>query len=256
MGHRGEPPNREFNLKWKYGSNHTEWVTERRCKNCLTLVKAYIERNNLEPTKIKPPKGVGYVAGVPEVRENWAPIEEAVRLTKGVVTAPTIHPEILGTFEPKRDGLYAVQIGTHAFGMLHLAHRNSCWVADGLNSYNEDPVAQEYLSALCPGKNILMTSFRSQNRGNWCASSLAAILVEMQKAHKNNKIPLELKPERRFMQRATEALHPIDEPRITKWTPAHMQKHGISCPHCHKRWPHAKNRGILNLHSCPATRAI
>lgn len=62
--------------------------------------------------------------------------------------------------------------------MLHLARENMCWVADGLNSYNDDPVAQDYLTALCPGKNILAVPFCGQTRGNQCASSLAAILVE------------------------------------------------------------------------------
>lgn len=71
----------------------------------VSSIKAYIARKGLEPTTFKLSKRVGYVGEAPEIKENWVPIDKAVNRTKGAVASPTIHPEVLDTFEPERDGL-------------------------------------------------------------------------------------------------------------------------------------------------------
>ena len=192
MGHDGIPPKRKFRLEWKDRSKG--WVLEKDCRNCFDLVAAYVQKKKILPLTIARASRVGFKDGN-KVHENWVPMSEVVRKAIQYGDPNTIQPQLFKALDPRNDGLFAVQIGTHAYGLLHPCLQNTCIISDGLNSYQDDLVAQEFVESHCAGKQIMLIPFFGQNQDNRCGSSAAAILIELQKVYKAQRNSKELRPE-------------------------------------------------------------
>lgn len=112
---RFSKPKRQFYLKWANGD--TDWVKETDCNNCEWLIRTFCQAKNL-PCSSLPRQKNGFT-GQGEFNEaNWAYPEEIVDKAVKYSKLTSLQYKLFITLD-EEDSLYAVEIGTHCYGVLY-----------------------------------------------------------------------------------------------------------------------------------------
>lgn len=247
--HQGEPPHRQFRIKWDDGSCTWERETK-RLEKCATSIQNYCRDAEITMTKLVDPDG-GYAGQGEIVEENHVKIHEVVEKSIQFGNRDGLQPQafdVSRSLKPE-DAIYIRKIGGHYFTVLYIHSRKLALATDGVNCYATDKLARETLRDDFPGIKIQPIEYVGQRYANHCGTSAAAAAIEMQRYYKLKQLPRQIVPPKSIIERIATVLHKEPEAKITPWE--YVTRYtGISCDKCGVRFPHAKNRRCLSLHKC------
>lgn len=243
---------REFLVRFKKG-NQELWLPEKQLDGCIELLSSFCTREGIEPTKLKRwHQECGADASRPwNNPANYAPLELIIAKVKTYGNPDHVQPQIF-TRLGKKDAIYLLQIGEHAFAALWLAAPMIAIVADGSNlAYQDAETRGKIKRALAGANEIRFIFFLGQTQGDHCASSAAALAIEFQRivARGPAELPRQIKPCASLMMRLRASLHKASGKSINPPTSIINQIIGVRCPKCGKR-VRGKTKSALNFHIC------
>ena len=253
VNHRGTGRNREFLIEY-VKNNEQLWIKEKDCDGCVLFIEKYCILERIPEPTVKYKKGCGAAATGSHNVKNWASIDEILQKAIKYGNPEHIQPQIFTCLE-KKDGLYIIQVGNHCLSFVHLYNRRAAIIADGENVYRKDPIVRSVMLLKLAGvRSISHLPFYSQKEDDHCASSGAAIAIEMQRRY-SAKIQDWLSPIRpaaSTIDRIRKSLHKEPGSLIRKWLPIQGGVGWrVKCSGCGTMM-NTKNRGSLNLHKCPS----
>lgn len=227
-----------------------EWVREKDCNGCVTLVKKFCKEKGIPMTSIKYKPGLGSADPETVNKRNFARLEEAVRMARTYGQKNSIQPQ---PFEKltDQDGLYLLQLGEHCYTILYYAGDKILYIADGENLIFKSEKTQELVEIELDDSEIVIRKVivKGQNQKNQCASSAAAIALEFQRLYPSKKIPREIVISGQRKERIASVLHKEPDQKLQKWKPVLDRQWKVRCSNCDKEF-NTKNKGALNLHRC------
>lgn len=139
--HRGKPPKRSFFVIWFDG--HTQLLSEISLQTCAFIVNRYCEQKKIEKTilKITP---CGATSTKNDDKRNHVYPYQVVQAVQTYGNPSSIQAEVFSYrvgLMPK-DALYVMEVGSHLYAVLYIHKEALAIVADGLNYYEDDALAQ------------------------------------------------------------------------------------------------------------------
>lgn len=181
---------RSFKVLWK-GYKQPSWVREEDMDGALDLLQAYL-RSRGKPLSTIEAK-IGSLAGPDETDEsNFVTITEVIETVSKLRTSGGYQTNLeIGRWPifGNEDKLFIFDIDRHCYVLLYIATDRG-YIADGLNSYLEDPsirarVDQEMKAS---SVNIRPIRFDQQIKSDHCGGSAALIALELMRAYRKHEL--------------------------------------------------------------------
>lgn len=234
----------------EYRSNGSkEWLHEKHLDGCVDLLARFLEKNNLEPTKLKHKQKVGSSQPSNASQANWVYVEDAVRAANTYGLQGGLSVTGFKKLDD-RDSITLLQVGAHCYVILYYARTKHCFVADGENTFINNTASRKLVFARLSGaRTISFIRFYGQKEKNYCGSSAAGIATEFQRLYKSGEKFNSIQVPDTTMRRIKKALHKYPDEKINRWQPINKQSWKTQCEKCGKKF-NTKNRGAMNLHKC------
>lgn len=222
------PSGRSFLVK--YRSNESEeWLREKHLDGCVDLLTRFLEKNNLEPTKLTPKQKVGSSESSNANQANSVYIKDAVCAAntyglRGELRVTAF--EKLGN----QDSITLLQVGAHCYAILYCARTKHCFVADGENTLLNNAASRRLVfSKLSGAKVITFIRFDGQREKNYCGSSAAGIATEFQRIYKSGEKMASIKTPDTTMASKKKVLHKYRDEKINRWQHINEQTWKATC---------------------------
>lgn len=230
-------------------NRETMWLQEANLDGCLDVLHEFCNNKGLTRSNLAYRSKCGAPSNVEANEKNWASIEEILKMVQIYGDKKGIQAEIFSGLGPS-DSLSLLQIGSHCFTVLYLSDEETCYVADGGNTFISDTKTERLVRLrLTRAKEVRGLKFDGQKQLDQCASSAAGIAIELQRLYKSKKFTSEVKVPSSIMDRIRRKLHKEPSKAMRPEAPINQIQWRATCPKCGYQ-ARSKSRAALNFHKC------
>lgn len=180
---------------------------------------------------------------------NWVDMESIINAIKSYYNVPSFSGLQLKIYSSKHrnvPGLYLLTRMNHCY-VVYVDQDLKKYIADGTNSFINDPDAREDLSL--EFGNLIGVPFKGQLGIDHCGSSAAIIALEFIRSNNIKTIPERIEPEPSHRKRFIKLLHKYESVPLNSQHDNIYKRTHIRCPKNGCSWStQSTKRSCLNMH--------